>query len=267
MSLETVFIHSSYKDILKSLFRGPESRGNLSRAAEALHCQRSFLSRVMNSKVNLTPDLAYKLCQFARFPIKERDYFLTLVEWERAGDSEYREFLSARLREMRREHESLTERSQRPVVTSTHDLTYFSSWIWTAIHFLTSIPGYQTRESIARRLGIPSRLVSEYLKGLEGWGFVRNEGDLWVYAGGEFHVSKDSPLVVLHHQNWRQRAILDSQLRDETSLHLTNVHTIAAKDIPLLRELMLKFISDSNELLRGSKEEEVVVVLCDFFKL
>jgi uncharacterized protein (TIGR02147 family) len=266
MTSPSPFLFDSYKEVMKERLRGSGNRGLLSRAAEELNCQRSFLSRVMNSKVNLTPALAYKLAVFLKFAVKEREYFQLLVEKERAADPAYRRHIETRLRDMKREHESLSERSQRPVVSSVHDLTYFSSWLWTAIHFFTSIPDFQTRESIARRIGVPSRLVQQYLEGLEAWGFVKREGDRWIYVGGEFHVSKDSPLVVLHHQNWRQRAVMDSQLRDEQSLHLTNVHTIAAKDIPVLRELMLKFISDSNDLLRKSSEEEVVVVLCDFFK-
>ncbi|MGZ6289021.1 MAG: DUF4423 domain-containing protein, partial [Bdellovibrionota bacterium] len=206
MEQGNVFIHSSYKELMKAHLRGAEKRGVLSRAAEALNCQRSFLSRVMNSKVHLTPDLAYKLAIFFQFNASEREYFQNLVELERAGDPAYRAHIEARLRDMRSAHESLGERSKRPQATSTHDLTYFSSWLWTAIHFLTSIPSYQTRESIARRLGLPSRVVGQYLESLAAWGFVKHTDDRWEYVGGEFHITKDSPLVVLHHQNWRQRA-------------------------------------------------------------
>ena len=265
MSADSIFLHSSYKSVMKSRLRGTTSRGTLSRAAEALRCQRSFLSQVMNAKVNLTPDLAFKLSLFFKFTAKEREYFQMLVEEERATDPQYREFLQTRLRELRREHESLTERSQRPAAT--HDQLYFSAWFWTAIHFLTSLPNYQTQDSIAQKIGVPGKIVGTCLEQLLAWGFVQKIGEKWIYSGGEFHLPKHSPLVVWHHQNWRQRAILDSQMANDKSLHFTNVHTIASKDIPVIKELLLKFISDSNEVLRKSNTEEVVVLLCDFFTL
>jgi hypothetical protein len=45
------------------------------------------------------------------------------------------------------------------------------------------------------------------------------------------------------------------------------VHTVAAKDVPRLKELMLKFISESNELMRNSPPEDMVVLLCDLFRV
>ena len=262
-----VFAFSSYKDIMDARLRSEVQRGALSRAAEALNCQRSFLSRIMNSKMQLTPDLAFKLCRHWKFSASEREYFQALVEMERAVDPEYAGFLKEKVRSLKEAHESLSNRTKRPAPSSAHDMLYFSGWYWTAIHFLTSIRKFQSSESIAQRLHLPEKFVTECLEQLEVWGFISRHGKEWKYKGGEFHLPKNSPLVILHHQSWRQKAVLDAQAMNDESLHFTNVHTIGRADLPRLKELLLKFISESNDLLRSSPEEDGIVLTCDLFKL
>lgn len=267
MKQPEVFGYSSYKSIMKAHFRAEGQRGSLSRAAEALNCQRSFLSQIMNTKTQLTPDLAYKLCLHWRLQLAEREYFQTLVELERAVDPDYASHLRDKIKVMREAHESLSSRAKRPIATGAHDTLYFSSWHWTAIHFLTAIQEFQSAEAIANKLYLQKNFVIDCLTQLESWDFVRRLGNKWEYKGGEYHLPKDSPLVILHHQNWRQKAVLDAQGRGEESLHFTNVHTVSRANLTLLKELLLKFITASNELLKSSREEDCVVLLCDLFRL
>lgn len=262
-----VFGHSSYKSVMKTYLRGEGRRGALSRAAEALNCQRSFLSRIMNSKMQLTPDLAFKLCLHWRLSLAEREYFQALVEMERAVDPVYAAHLRDKIKVIRDAHESISNRAKRPSPTGSHDTLYFSGWHWTAIHFLTSIKEFQTVDSIAMRLHLPKKFVTECLEQLQVWGFVRQLGNIWEYSGGEFHLPKDSPLVILHHQNWRNKAVQDAQAMGNESLHFTNVHTVSRANLALLKELLLKFISESNDLLKSSGEEDCVVILCDLYSL
>jgi plasmid maintenance system antidote protein VapI len=265
MMSETIFKFSTYKAIMNHRLRGEGQRGALSRAAEALNCQRSLLSRIMNSKLQLTPDQAFNLAKHWRLTSREREYFQTLVEFERAAEPSYREFLKARLLELRKEHASLGERAKRPAPTSAHEALYFSAWYWTAIHFLTSAPGYQTVTAIADHLGLSKVVVTDCLRRLKDWGFVREVGSKWEYAGGEFHLPKDSPLVILHHQNWRMRAVLDAQVTEGENIHYTNVQTISRSDLAALREKLLDFIEECNSMMRPSPPEEAVVLTFDLF--
>jgi plasmid maintenance system antidote protein VapI len=267
MKESSIFGHSSYKSIMKARLRAQGQRGALSRAAEALRCQRSFLSRIMNSKMQLTPDLAFKLCLHWKFSLNEREYFQTLVEHERAVDPIYAAFLREKIAAMRQAHESLSERAKRPAPTSSHDLAYFSGWNWTAIHFLTSIHEFQTVDAISNRLSLSKESVIACLEQLKAWGFVSKSGNRWEYKGGEYHLPKDSPLVILHHQNWRYKAVMDAQKANPEHIHFTNVHTISRAALPLLKERLLAFISETNELMKSSNEEDCVVLLCDLFRL
>lgn len=265
---KSVFSFNSYKDIMTFFLTGENRRGQLSRAAEFLNCQRSYLSRVINEEFHLTQDHAFRMTKFLRFNDGERDFFQTLVEFERSGDPGYRSHLQEQIKEMKRKHDSVSVRAKRThLLNEQLNTQYFTSWVWSAIHFLTAIPKYQNIQMISDRLGLKPDMVKMYLLGLETQGFVSRSGDKWFYASGEFHLAKESPLLQLYHQNWRQKALLSSQDLTRDDVHFTGILTLTQKDADQLKELVLKFIEEANKIAGPSKPEEAVVLLCDFFSV
>lgn len=266
--LKPIFSYVSYKSYMKARLRSRSQRGATSRAAKALNCQVSFLSRVMNSHVHLTLDQAYLMAKHWKLERNESKCFMLLVEYDRSQERSYKDDLMREIQALKQVHESLSERMSRPApeAAGLDEAIYFSSWHWTAVHFLTSVKAFQTIASIAGRLSLPQTLIQSYLAQLQTWGLVQEMSGRWIYSKGGFHLAKDSPFVVQHHQNWRTKAILDSQLRDPSSVHFTNVQTIAEKDIPEIKELLLKFVSETKAIMDPSDPEEAVVLICDFFK-
>lgn len=269
MTRLSVFQFGHYKSIMKHFLRSEGTRGALSRAADALGCQRSYLSRVMNSEVHLTLDQAFLLTRHWDLTSLESDYFRALVEFDRASDRDYREAVQLRIQELRKAHESLSEKVRRPVpqIASAEQALYFSSWIWTALHFLTSTPGGQTADKLAHHIGLPSAQVVTYLEQLSQMKMVRKEGSRWLYNGGEYHLPNHSPFVLMHHQNWRAKALLDAQNFQTDGLHYTNVQTVSHEDFKKGKELFLQFIEGSKKVFDPSEPEIAVAVTCDIFQI
>lgn len=268
MKAKSIFEFSTYKPFLVYKLSSKDQRGQLSRAAEAIQTQRSYLSRVISEELHLTPDHAFKLARFWKMPVDEREYFRTLVDLDRAADPEFRAYLKQRALDMKSKHDSIQERAARTEFSiDNFQLGYFSTWLWSAIHFLTSIPEFQTEDALADRLGVKRVQLLFYLEQLKAQGFVEKIGGRWVYKGGEFHAPKNSPLVVLHHQNWRHRAILDAQDFGSANLHFTSVQTLSKDDFERIKALLLDFISDASSIAGPSKPEEGVALTCDFFKI
>ncbi len=267
MKKRSVFEFDSYKKAMSYFLLKEGRRGQLSRAAETLQCQPSFLSRVIKSEVHLTLDHAYLLTQFWGMNPSERDYFQTLVEHERAAAAHYKSFLATRLSELKRSHESLQNRVQKDNFSlPEREAIYFSSWHWSALHFLVSIPEFQSVSALSSRLGLTEMLTKTYLEQLQIFGLVREDRGRWQYAGGQFHIPKNSPFVVLHHQNWRHRAVLDAQVFNGDSVHYTTVLTLSRPDVERLKNLVLSFISETENIARPSAPEESVVLNCDLFR-
>lgn len=269
MSQVIVFSFDSYKSLLKHHLSGPENRGKLAAAAKALGCQRPYLSRVLLDDLHLTPDHAFNLARFLKFSADEREYFMALVEVERASSAEYRIHQKNRALELKKKYDSLLERTKKASLQiDTFGASYFSSWLWSALHFLTSIPEFQTLQALQGRLGINEGVILNHLEQLQLKGFVEKKGEYWKYrSGGDFHAQKNNPIVLMHHQNWRQRATIDAQDFQNDSIHFTSVQTLSRKDVEKIKALFLNCISETSQIAGPSAPEECLAITCDIFRV
>jgi len=264
----SVYEFDSYKTIMGYFLTGEGQRGQLSRASELLKCQPSFLSRAITREIHITPDQAFMLTQFWQLNDNESTYFQNLVEWERASDPTYKNHLLNKIKELKKNHESLQNRTKKnDFELNEQQSIYFSSWIWSAIHFLVCIPEYQTVAKISSRLGLSEELILYYLEHLSKFGFIVKHGKKWEYQKGQFHLPKHSPFVSMYHQNWRTRSTIDSQNPHSDGLHYTSVLTLSKSDYSRLKELVLKFVSESDAIAKPSPSEEVVALTFDLFKI
>lgn len=247
---------------------GEGRRGQLTRAATALGCQRSYLSRVLSESMHLTADHAFNLARFLKLNEEERNYFLALVELERAASPEYRQHWQRRLQELRRANDSIRERTKRQALSAEPlNATYFSSYLASAIHFMTAIPELQTSKALMTRLNVKEEIVLLHLEQLQAQNLVEKVRGRWTFKSGEFHLDKSSPLVVLHHQNWRTRAVLDAQDPANESIHFTAVQTMSRETALTIKSLLLNFIAEANRLAGPSPAEDCLALTCDLFQV
>lgn len=265
-----VFAFISYKAYLKDLVGQQNNRGLLTKLAQAAGCELSYLSRSLSHEINITSDHAFKISQFLRLSVLEQNYFMTLVELERSGDSSYKEFLKSRLQGWLKEYEDLSQKTEKKVVkeSSAQQMLYHSSWIYCAIHLLVSIKGFQNVNKIAERLQLPIIQVKQALEQLVNMGFVSQKGeDHYEYQSGAMHISKSSPLVTFQHQNFRQRAVLDAQNANSDGLHYTSTYSIELKDYNKIKELFFEAIKKLESTAGPSACEELVNINIDVYKL
>ncbi|MGZ3770485.1 MAG: TIGR02147 family protein [Bdellovibrio sp.] len=267
-TIRSVYEFNSYKKIMSLFLTGEGKRGQLSRASELLKCQPSFLSRAMSTEIHITPDQAFMLTQFWQLDDSESEYFQCLVEFERASEPKFKEHIQKKIIELKKAHESLQNRTKKSDFNlNEQQAIYFSSWVWSAIHFLVSIPEFQNVHQISSRLGLNESTTKYYLDQLSHFGLIKKNGKKWEYSTGQFHLPKSSPFVSLHHQNWRSRAVIDSQNPLADGLHYTSVLTLSKEDFQRLKELLLKFVSESEAIARPSDPQEIATLAFDLFKI
>lgn len=260
----SVFSFTNYKKYLSARLKN--SWGLITKLAEAAGCQRAYLSRVLNSHVQLTPDHAYNICIFFELNPSETDYFVALVECERAGTKTYREFMEKKVKELRREHQNLSSRLQRQNISvGEKEASYYSSWYWSAIHILVSIGEFQNPETISKRLQLPISLVRSTLETLARYGLVKYERGRWVHSSGDLHLPRNSPFVAYHHNNWRARAVSDAQMQNKDNIHFTIVQAMSREAMEEIKELILDFIDESAKVAGPSQSEEILCTNLDFF--
>lgn len=268
----SIFGFDNYKKYLRAYFADGRKQLpgqlNLAGLARKTGYQRSFFSRVINADLHLTPEGVYKVAAALGLSEEEREYFFWLVEKERAADPGYRAFARAKAIELKKKDEAKRKAAEAPVTTDeTYFVNYLSSWIWVAVHLATAIPALQKPAAIAERFQLPEELVMQVLKALSGLNLVRAEGSKFVFHKGSVHISEHSPWVQLHHANWRQKALVDAQLKRRDSIHFTNVLTLSETDRELVREELLKAIDRVMKIAQPSPPEDIVTFNLDFFRV
>jgi uncharacterized protein (TIGR02147 family) len=265
----SAFQHQDYKNVLREKIHENQGvSGYKGKLAEAAGCQRAYLSQVLSSHVQLTPDHAAGLALFWGLSALERDYFMELVNHARAATPALRRLIESRLEVMKDKQNSVSGRIGKPRIESIQlQSQYYSSWHYSAIHILITIAKYRTPSAIAERLSLSEDIVAAALTVLEQMGLAKRAKGGWIPVSFDLHLPKNSPLTNVNHMNWRTRAVQNAQRDGTDAVHFTAVYSLSEKDFQLLRTRMLQFISETRDVALSSSEEDLVSFTCDYFRV
>lgn len=263
-----VYQFEDYKSfILSTIEKNSSNRAYRSAMAKAAGCGRSFFSQALNSHVQLTPDHGAGLCEFWGFDDDRTDYFLDLINLERAAGAALKRRIQRRLNKLRAESKRLSSRKveETPLSAGLREAVYYSAWHTAAIHTLTAIPGYRTTVAIARRLELSTALVERVLNDLQAIGLVQRKGGFWDVKGMSVHLPKESPLSIINQTNWRNQAIKHLIRTPHDGIHYTAIMALSRKDADEIMGILNKVIDEVIKVVGPSAEEELVCLNVDYF--
>jgi hypothetical protein len=129
-----------------------------------------------------------------------------------------------------------------------------------------SVPKFQTKESLSKRLGMTLEQLNETLDFLLKTGLIRQEGDRFLPETMFLHLGNKSPLILRHHTNWRLRALQSLDKERGTDIHYSSVLSLSESDALKLRAMMADFIQEVLERVKPSPEENIFSFCLDFFE-
>jgi len=156
---------------------------------------------------HVTPEHTLGIAQFWGFASKERDYFLLLVDFERAGTKNLKNLILEKLKTLKGQSERMATRYEHSSIEGKWQPIFYSSWHYAAIHLILTIPRFQTVSAIASRLTLPPELVSQILMNLVEMALVEKVGERWKAIQLSIHIPNDSPLSLINHTQWRALAM------------------------------------------------------------
>jgi hypothetical protein len=130
-----------------------------------------------------------------------------------------------------------------------------------------TIPQFQTAEAIAKRLGLALELVKGILAQLSEMKLIVFKSGKWKILESSIHLSADSPLNLMNHSTWRQRAMIDVMEKHALGIHYSSVYSLSHDDLERLRQRILDFLEETRQLVIPSKEEDLVGLCLDFFRV
>jgi uncharacterized protein (TIGR02147 family) len=269
MTNKNIFEYFRYKNYLSDRLGGTKARNGLrKKAADFIQCHTAYLSAVLNSNAQLSVEQAFRFNEFLGHDEDEKDFFLLLVQQEKAGTKELQKYFQTQMDKIHQKRNSLRGRLQSQDSISSEDKAiYYSKWYYSCLHVMISIPELQTREALSQYLKIPPSVISEALDFLETRGLAIVKNGRYEIGPRHLHLPHDSPLIGKHHTNWRNRAINALDIQGANDLHYSVVATLSAEDAVLLRKHMMDMIQNNMKIIRDSKEEQTFAFTLDFFKI
>lgn len=267
---KSLYSYNDYKTyVLDRIKREPKAgRGIRQKLAEYIGCQVAYVSHVLSGERDFSVEQAEGITRFFAMTSDESEYFIWLVEKDRAGTSQTKSFFEKLLQQKREKYLQLKNR-----VNISNELddaaksTYYSDYLYSAIHMIVTIPKFQTPKAISEAFGISLQKISQVLEFLKTNGLITEHAGKLIPTSKYLFIDKASPFILQHHTNWRMHALQNVRKGEGNDLHLSMAVTISEKDAKALQRRISEFIEEISETIKKSPEEKLMAIGIDFFQI
>lgn len=262
--LMNLFDFDDYKIYVLARIRAmpQHGRGELLKIAERLKTHSSRISHIFKGPMHLTLEQACELTVYLGLRDLEAQYFLLMVQRERAGTPLLKAATDKQLASVRAQAKELVNRVERDrKLTDQEKATFYSNWYYSGIRLATSISKLQTVDALSEYFDFPRDQVRRVLDFLLASGLcVESEGRLQMNAKAT-HLESNSPLTARHHANWRIKAMQRHERLSENEMAYTGPMSISLKDQLKIRERLVQLIEETVRVARASEPEESLMCL------
>jgi uncharacterized protein (TIGR02147 family) len=265
-----IFEFDNYKDLVRERIKTFPRRGHgqYLKIAKLLNIHTTMVTHIFKGDSNLSIEQALKISDYFAFSALEMDYFIALVQHERASNQQSRAYFAQQLSTLKSRALNLGERLKTKKTLTEHDQAiFYSAWYYSGIRLLCAIHEFRSAEAIADKIRLPLATVARAVEFLISTGLLREENGRFVVGETLTYIHRDSALVSKHHLNWRLRAIEQLDYIPEEDLVFTNSIAISEKDFLRIREEIVKLLETYKEIGDPSPSEQLCFLTIDWRKL
>lgn len=264
-----IWNHISYRTYLIEKLGGEGTRTGLrKKLAAAIPVHTTFVSQVLKGQADFSLEQAESINEFFQHTKDEGEYFILLVLKDRAGSRALKARFTEKIKAMREERLNIKSRVKNDSEISQKDREkFYSSYLYGALHVLTSIPEFRNAEKLSEALRLPRERVQEILEFLIKIGVIVSQNGELRPGSRHIHLGGDSELVLKHHANWRLHTLSKLQFNDPTAVHYSACVSLSRDDALRVKESILANLENNIKIISKSPEEEAYVYTFDFYRL
>lgn len=244
-------------------------RGLKVKMAERLGISPSHFSQLLKGERSISPEQAIELSEFMGISELETEMFMLLVDLERAGSAKLKKRISAAIEKKRHAARQISNRIRTEQKLSGEvQAQYYSSWIYPAIRNLVAIDGFNSLQAISDALKIESVVVGRALEFLIEHGLcVIDEKGRVGYGSSWIHLSSNSPMANVSHQNWRLQAMNKMNLNRVSDLYFTSPMSLSREAVEAIRAQLLSTVENVKSVAQPSQSETLFCLNIDWFQV
>lgn len=262
-----IYDYDNYKKYVNDFISESPKRGRgiYSKIATHLNINTVVVSQIFKGTRDLTAEQALSLSQFFEMNYLEKEYFLYLVQIERAGNYELKNYFREKLAAIKIEASRIKNIVNNQELPEEAKFQFYSKWYYSAIRLSTLLPGCTNSQDIAKHLRLPFAQTQEVVDFLLKYGLLKQEKNQLKIGPQRTHLSEDSPYVSRHHLNWRLKGIENMEHLKHSEIFYTSPMTISQETMETIKVMILKFISEMSTHVKDAKDEKLVCLNIDFF--
>jgi uncharacterized protein (TIGR02147 family) len=264
-----IFDFKSYQDYLGVMLPAKgHSRGIRSRLAAQLDCRVSHLTQVIQGKSHISLEMAEKIASFLSLGELESHFFILLVSKERSGSNKLKSYYDNQLEQVLENRKHVKNKLKlTDSLTDAQMQEYYSSWHYSAVHILVSLPEVKDIKDICNNLGLDLSRVKQVVDFLLQAKIIKSEMDRLQTVGRRLHIDSKSKHTPMYHMSWRAKAMEVIATNNSNNLHFSSVYSLAKEDIDRIRDVLLNSLNRSEEIVKGSAQNTLVSLNIDFMQL
>lgn len=266
-----IFNYNHYKEFLRDLLDQKSNiRGYQNKLASYANCQTSHLSQVLNRDKDLTLDQAFDLVSSLDLGELECEYFVKLVQAERAGSMRHRNFVKTQLENIRKRHQRLSDQIQKSSEkTAQTSPLYYSHWSYLAVHVASFIPDKNNSIKLSQFLGLSENVVLKALSELKKMGLMEEFQDGWRPKENNLNIKDDDSNIRNHHLNWRLKSLdhIPTSYNSIRDLIYSGVYAISHEDQYRIKSELNGMIVKIRDIALNSEPEVCFNFNVDFYSL
>lgn len=264
-----IYEYRDYKLFLKDWLKDhPKAgRGQMKKMADHLRVSTTLLSQALQTDKHLSLETSAEICEYIGLGEKESEYFLLLVDYQRAGAFKLKKILERKLDKEQRIASQLQNRITKDrELTDVEKMQFYSSWAYSAIRIISALPNMNDIHSISDYLKIPVARVKEIVDFLIEKNLCQLQDGKLTYGVQQTYIGISSPFVVRHHTNWRLQGLQKMELRRDEDLFYTHTLALSNEAAEKIRLLLPRFIEEILAISRPSESETVRCISIDWFE-
>ncbi|WP_413576750.1 TIGR02147 family protein [Bdellovibrio sp. HCB290] len=264
----SIYHYNDYKEFYNAWVANQprEGFGEYRRLAQALNVSTTMVSQVFKGDKHLSLELASEMCDYLRLIEDETEYFLLLVDYNRAGSFKLQKHFLRQIKSRQEKSKKLETRVKANELSGEAKNTFYSNWVYSGVQMLVDTGKFNDAETLSQHLNLPRNHVQKVLDFLlDNNLLVESKGKLKL-GMARTHVGSSSSLVTRHHMNWRIQSMTKLQQNRDEDFFYTGPMVLSHEVANWIRQELPSFVESMNAKLIPSPSETVRCLNIDFFE-
>jgi uncharacterized protein (TIGR02147 family) len=245
-----------------------KGRGLRIQLAKALSCQTPYVTHVLSGDYHFSPEQGTACAEWMGINEIDTEYLLLLILKQRSATRQSAGVFSKQIEKRKSQENLLKKRLKiKEGLTADNQMQYYSHWMYAAIHMAIMNPKMQTLDAIEKYFQLPRNKIISVIEFLVESELVEFKDQKFKVKSPMIHLEKSSPLLAIHHANWRLRTIDVVKDKDNSNLHYTGVISLSNTDYEWVRSQISLVLEKVADRIKESDDEKIALLAFDWFQV